>query len=298
MENKKLKVLNLYAGIGGNRKLWTDVEVTAVEFNQELADIYKTFYPNDIVIVSDAIQFLQEHWKEFDFIWSSPPCQTHNKMRYLASKRGSYQAKIPDMSIYSQILFLQHFCKDKKWIVENVVPYYKPLIEPTIKLDRHLFWSNFSIENKEFDKPEIKHNKVTGKTDRFGISLQGIKMKHRKDQIIRNCVNPELGLHILNQLNDGNDGIPPNPKVLGILPTIKRTTWSINTKPFKEAHFAVYPEELCETPIRAGCPEGGVVLDPFAGAFTTGVVANRQNKKFIGIELNPEYIEIGRKRLS
>ena len=220
MENKKLKILNLYAGIGGNRKLWTDVEVTAVEFNQELADIYKTFYPNDIVIIGDAIQFLQEHWKEFDFIWSSPPCQTHSKMRYLASKRGSYQAKIPDMSIYSQILFLQHFCKDKKWIVENVVPYYKPLIEPTIKLDRHLFWSNFSIENKDFDKPEIKHNKVTGKTDRFGISLQGIKMKHRKDQIIRNCVNPELGLHILNQLNNGNNGIPPKPKDLGILPTI------------------------------------------------------------------------------
>lgn len=201
MENKKLKVLNLYAGIGGNRKLWENVEVTAVEFNQELADIYKAFYPNDTVVVGDAIQFLQEHWREFDFIWSSPPCQTHSKMRYLASKRGSYQAKIPDMSIYSQILFLQHFCKDKKWVVENVIPYYKPLIEPTIKLDRHLFWSNFSIENKEFKKPEIKHNKVTGKTNRFGISLQGIKMKHRKDQIIRNCVNPELGLYILNQLN-------------------------------------------------------------------------------------------------
>jgi DNA (cytosine-5)-methyltransferase 1 len=197
-----MKILNLYAGIGGNRKLWGDAhEVTAVEFNQELADIYKAFYPNDIVIVGDAIQFLQEHWREFDFIWSSPPCQTHSKMRYLASKRGSYRAKIPDMSIYSQILFLQHFCKDKKWVVENVIPYYKPLIEPTIKLDRHLFWSNFSIENKEFKKPEIKHNKVTGKTDRFGISLQGIKMKHRKDQIIRNCVNPELGLHILEQLN-------------------------------------------------------------------------------------------------
>ena len=220
MEKQKLKVLNLYAGIGGNRKLWTNVDVTAVEFNQELADVYKTFYPNDIVIVGDAIQFLQENWRKFDFIWSSPPCQTHSKMRYLASKRGSYQAKIPDISIYSQILFLQHFCKDKKWIVENVVPYYKPLIEPTIKLDRHLFWSNFSIKNKDFDKPEIKHNKVTGKTDRFGISLQCIKMKHRKDQIIRNCVNPELGLHILNQLNNVNDGIPPKPKDLGILPTI------------------------------------------------------------------------------
>jgi DNA (cytosine-5)-methyltransferase 1 len=198
MENKKLKVLNLYAGIGGNRKLWEDVEVTAVEFNKEIAEVYQKFYPDDIVIVDDAVLYLQKHWKEFDFIWSSPPCQTHSKMRYLASKRGSYDAKIPDMSLYAQILFLQHFCKDKLWVVENVVPYYKPLINPTQKLDRHLFWSNFEITQQDFLKPETKHNKVTGTTDRYGINLKGISMVHRKDQIIRNCVNPELGKHILD----------------------------------------------------------------------------------------------------
>jgi DNA (cytosine-5)-methyltransferase 1 len=195
---KKLKVLNLYAGIGGNRKLWKNAEITAVEINQELADIYKGFYPDDEVVVGDAIDYLTKNYKKFDFIWASPPCQTHSKMRYLASKRGDYQAKLPDLSLYSLIIFLQHFCKDKLWVVENVCPYYKPLIEPQIKLDRHLFWSNFFIKSEEFIKPEVKHNKVTGKTDRFGISLEGVKMKHRKDQIIRNCVNPELGLHILN----------------------------------------------------------------------------------------------------
>ena len=76
-----------------------------------------------------------------------------------------------------------------------------------------------------------------------------------------------------------------------------RTTWTINTKPFKGAHFAVYPEELCETPIKAGCPEGGVVLDPFAGAGTTGLVAKKQGKNSILIELNPDYCEIIKKRL-
>jgi DNA (cytosine-5)-methyltransferase 1 len=195
---KKLKVLNLYAGIGGNRKLWKNAEITAVEINQELADIYKGFYPDDEVVVGDAIDYLTKNYKKFDFIWASPPCQTHSKMRYLASKRGDYQAKLPDLSLYSLIIFLQHFCKDKLWVVENVCPYYKPLIEPQIKLDRHLFWNNFFIKSEEFIKPEVKHNKVTGKTDRFGISLEGVKMKHRKDQIIRNCVNPELGLHTLN----------------------------------------------------------------------------------------------------
>ena len=78
---------------------------------------------------------------------------------------------------------------------------------------------------------------------------------------------------------------------------IKRTTWTITTKPFKEAHFATYPEELCETPIKAGCPDGGIVLDPFFGAGTTGLVALKQNKQFIGIELNPEYIKIAEARL-
>jgi len=77
----------------------------------------------------------------------------------------------------------------------------------------------------------------------------------------------------------------------------KRTVWTINPKPFKESHFAVYPEELCETPIKAGCIKNGIVLDPFFGAGTTGLVALKQNKKFIGIELNKEYIKIAKNRL-
>ena len=194
----KIKVLNLYAGIGGNRKLWKDVDVTAVEWNKELADIYKKFYSQDNVIVGDAVDFLVKNWREFDFVWASPPCQTHSKMRYLASKKGSYDAKLPDLSLYEMILFLKHFCKDKLWIVENVVPYYEPLIKPDVKLGRHLIWSNFKIEEREFKKPDVKHNKVTGQTERFGISLKGIKMKHRKDQILRNCVNPKLGLHVFD----------------------------------------------------------------------------------------------------
>ncbi len=194
-----MKILNLYAGIGGNRKLWGDEhDIVAVEINEELAKIYDGFYPKDGVEVGDAIEFLIKHWRSFDLIWASPPCQTHSKMRYLASKRGSYDAKLPDLSLYELILFLKHFCKDKLWVVENVVPYYKPLIKPNCKLDRHLIWSNFNIKEKRFEKPETKHNKVTGKTERFGISLNGIKMKHRKDQVIRNCVNPEMGLHILD----------------------------------------------------------------------------------------------------
>jgi len=195
-----MKILNLYAGIGGNRKLWGDEhDITAVELNPKIAKIYQDFFPNDKVIVADAHQFLLEHFKEYDFIWSSPPCQTHSKMRYIASKRGDYLPKLPDLSLYSYIIFLTHFCKDALWVVENVKPYYEPLIKPTVFLDRHMFWSNFPISDKKFEKPKIRHNQVTGRTERYGINLIGKDCGQRKDQIIRNCVNPELGLHILKE---------------------------------------------------------------------------------------------------
>jgi len=77
----------------------------------------------------------------------------------------------------------------------------------------------------------------------------------------------------------------------------KRTVWKITTKPYKEAHFATYPEQLCETPIKAGCPKDGIVLDPFFGAGTTGLVAQKLKRNYIGIELNPEYIKIAEQRL-
>ena len=192
-----MKILNLYAGIGGNRKLWDNVDVTAVEWNEEIANVYKDFYPDDEVIVSDAHDYLLKNYKKFDFIWSSPPCQSHSKVRMMASKSGSYDPVFPDMSLWQEIIFLKHFV-DCNWVVENVKPYYKPFVEPNAILDRHYFWSNFEIPNKKFEKPEIKHNYVTGKTDRFGINLRGYKLKHRKDQIIRNCVNPEMGLYVLN----------------------------------------------------------------------------------------------------
>ena len=77
----------------------------------------------------------------------------------------------------------------------------------------------------------------------------------------------------------------------------KRCVWTIPTSAFRGKHFAVYPPSLIETPIKAGCPEQGIVLDPFMGSGTTALVALKQNKKFLGIELNPNYIEIAEKRI-
>lgn len=194
-----MKILNLYAGIGGNRKLWGDEhEITAVEFNEEIAAIYKEYFPNDIVIVGDAHQYLLDHYKEFDFVWISSPCPTHSRARMWSALGGVCVVKYPDMKLYQEIIFLKHFAKCK-WVSENVIPYYEPLITPSIQLGRHLFWSNFTIPKIEIQTNEVKTWFVNSSTKNFGFDLTGRKIKHRKDQIIRNCVNPELGLYILNQ---------------------------------------------------------------------------------------------------
>jgi DNA (cytosine-5)-methyltransferase 1 len=192
---EKLKILNLYAGIGGNRKNWKNVDVTAVEYNQEIADVYKDFFPEDTVIVEDAHEYLRKNYKNFDFIWSSPPCQSHSKVRMMASKSGSYDVVMPDMTLWSEIIFLQHFA-ECPWIVENVKPYYKPLIEPKQKLGRHLIWSNVDIPYKEL-KDGLKHNE-RGMSHKGFFDLRPYKLKHRKDQIIRNSVDPALGEYILD----------------------------------------------------------------------------------------------------
>src|SRR5204862_6503172 len=100
-----MKVLNLYAGIGGNRKHWKGVEVTAVEYAPEIAEVYKQNFPADTVIIADAHQYLLDHFSEFEFIWSSPPCQSHSKM--IRSGRNR-KPRFADMKLYEEILFLKH----------------------------------------------------------------------------------------------------------------------------------------------------------------------------------------------
>jgi DNA (cytosine-5)-methyltransferase 1 len=192
-----MKVLNLYAGIGGNRKLWENVEVTAVEINSHIAEIYQDFYPNDKVIVGDAHQYLLEHFKEFDFIWSSPPCPTHSRINFLHQARGT-EPKYPDMRLYEEIIFLMAYCK-KPYVVENVRSFYEPLVKPQY-VDRHYFWANFNIPDVDIGK-KVRNDK--------GMTL-AVKMRERdimikdfhgyggdKRTLLNNAIEAELGLHIL-----------------------------------------------------------------------------------------------------
>jgi DNA (cytosine-5)-methyltransferase 1 len=189
-----MRVLNLYAGVGGNRQLWTDVEVTAVESEQYIADAYKKLYPNDSVVVADAHQFLLDHYEEFDFIWSSPPCPTHSRLRTSLTRS---KPCFPDMELYEEIIFLKHFFKGA-WVVENVISYYSPLIQPTVSLDRHYFWSNFPIADFSIERGfNVARTSKEILASAHDILLPAGTKNQRK--LLRNAVNPKVGLHVLKE---------------------------------------------------------------------------------------------------
>lgn len=186
-----MRILNLYAGIGGNRALWGDKhEVYAVENNPKIAAIYQEKYPKDKVIIADAHEFLLEHFGEVDFIWSSPPCPTHSRTNYFNIARGVHQ--YPDMRLYQEIIFLQHNCSNfgKRWVVENVISYYEPLIRP-VQIGRHFIWSNFMFPDLPLPKDTVgRMNNPKGQ--------KGKQKANKKSLYERNMVEPELGKHILD----------------------------------------------------------------------------------------------------
>lgn len=198
-----MKILNLYACLGGNRYKWdevTDVDVTAVEWDKDLAKLYQERFPNDKVIVADAHQYLLDHYKEFDFIWSSPPCPSHSRMRKTNTGEGERKkaASYPDMKLYQEIIFLQHFFKGK-WVVENVIPYYEPLI-PGRVIGRHLFWSNFTLTKPSTERKakNFIYSKQSELEKFHKIDLRTYKGEQRKDKIARNLVDYEVGKHIFD----------------------------------------------------------------------------------------------------
>ena len=200
---KKIKILNLYACLGGNRYKWDEVadnlEITAVEWDEELAKLYQERFPNDKVIVAVAHKYLLDNYKEFDFIWSSPPCPTHSRMRKTNTGEGERKSKAtyPDMKLYQEILLLEHFFKGK-YCVENVIPFYKPLI-PAKKRDRHLYWTNFNLPNDLNGRKASNfiHSKVSDLSQFHDYDFSKYKGNQRVDKISRNLVDYEAGRTIL-----------------------------------------------------------------------------------------------------
>lgn len=167
------------------------------------------------------------------------------------------------------------------WILRNTIIWYKPNCMPSSVKDRftvdfeYLF---FFSKNKRYYFEQQTEDSAGDWTKKGGGILN------------------DTGWH-----KGAYNGRPPTVKDLNKLDGTKRNkrcVWNISTKPYKEAHFAVYPPELIETPIKAGCPVGGVVLDPFIGSGTTAAVAKSLGRNYIGIELNPDYLDLIKNRVN
>jgi len=184
-----IKVLNLYCGIGGNRKLWENVEVTAVEINKDIAEVYKSNFPKDEIVVGDAHQYLLEHYKNFDFIWSSPPCPTHSVLNYSMPLK-----RYPSMTLYQEIILLKSWFKGK-YCIENVKPYYEPLIKPSVELGRHYFWTNYFIPQKEFTNIDVSRSTA----EELSLDLDFPIPKCNKARLLlRNVLKPSIGGYLFD----------------------------------------------------------------------------------------------------
>ncbi|OLZ39882.1 hypothetical protein A6E15_02300 [Natrinema saccharevitans] len=184
--------------------------MTAVEIDDEVAAEYQRHYPKDDVVVADAHTFLKQHYDDgWDFIWASPPCQSHSRVSYAMwhsdkAHNRNRSPEYPDMRLYQEIVFLDRFF-DGDWVVENVEPYYDELI-PGQKVGRHLFWSNYHIP--DFEEPARDFPFTSGNpSDRekleswLGISTsKNIYLGTSNDptQVLRNAVHPELGRHVFD----------------------------------------------------------------------------------------------------
>jgi len=207
-----MKILNLYACLGGNRYKWDEVaealgieiKVTAVELDLELAKLYQERFPNDIVIVADAHQYLLDHYKEFDFIWSSPPCPTHSRL--VSSNKNKIKMKYPDMRLYQEIILLNKLFNGK-FVVENVIPYYEPLIQAK-KRGRHLYWCNFNLPNNLNTRKSPDWSRMTNEIDAWNIfhdyDFRKYKGKQPRSKIARNLVDYEAGKTALGIINREN----------------------------------------------------------------------------------------------
>jgi site-specific DNA-methyltransferase (adenine-specific) len=172
------------------------------------------------------------------------------------------------------------------WILRNTLIWHKPNCMPSSAKDR------FTVD--------FEYIYFFTKSKKYWFEQQfeeHLTKENRPDGVVRNRTFNYKGKYsakggFKGGCSDKNTLTLYNPQGRN-----KRAVWNIPTQPFSEAHFAVYPEKLIEPMIKAGCPKGGIVLDPFMGAGTTAIVAKKQGKRYIGIEIKQEYIDMANKRI-
>jgi len=196
-----MKILNLYAGLGGNRSGFpADADITAVELDPEISKVYAQEYPHDMVIVGDALAYLETHFSEYDFIWSSPPCPSHGQYRHNVGVLGKgYKPIMPDMTLYAQIIFLSTYHKGR-WLVENTKPYYEPLLPPSAVLQRHLVWCNFPLSNLDLPASDIRTKNSLESFGDVARLVEGSGISNKR-QALRNMVDSRIGAYVYETIS-------------------------------------------------------------------------------------------------
>lgn len=208
-----IKILNAFAGIGGNRlgfdwwakKTGQEIKVTAVEYEPLIAEEYLDNFPDDEMVVGDAWEYIVQNYDKFDFIWASPPCPTHSRLNLLMHKKIR---RLPDFRLFALITYMQFWGRKQKWVIENVIPYYNVPIKPTVILNRHNFWSNFHIPHKKLKVEDysIIDNSLNELENIIGLNLSDrwSRSTERSKQIMRNCVLPVISEHIIKAAYEPN----------------------------------------------------------------------------------------------
>lgn len=193
--------------------------------------------------------------------------------------------------------------QNRGWILRNVIIWQKPNCMPQSVTDRftvdfeYLF---FFVQNKKYYF-ETQYEPYAPSSDvRYRQALRAGRSYNSKEPYKKNTPYAggkyKRGVGAVSSRGDDVDGLVvggynPNGRV-------HRSVWSIPTKPYSDAHFAVFPKKLIETPIKSGCPKEGIVLDPFMGSGTTAVTARELGRNYFGFEIKKDYIKLAEKRLA
>jgi len=226
------------------------------------------------------------------------------EIEFGADKRFKKKGNLKSKDLVGIPWLLAFALRNAGWYLRQDIIWYKPNPMPESVTDRctkaHEYIFLLSKSAKYYYDQEAILEPVSPNTHaRLSQNLQNQIGSSRAYGGKKNNVNMKA---VGRKLADVGNGIKNNgsfDNAMAIMPKVrnKRSVWTIATESFSEAHFATFPEKLILPCILAGCPKDGIVLDPFIGAGTTGLVAMSHGRKFIGFELNPDYIAMANKRL-
>ena len=259
------------------------LEPTLNEYLEKMAKVTKELKR---VLKPKGIMFWN-HGDCYNANWREGSTKTASKIQRankgslaFVGKKGSKVTKCMALQNYRLLLKM---VDEQGWILRNIIIWHKPNHMPESVKDRF---------SKSYE-PVF----MLVKNKKYWCDLDAVRVPHKwadkdKRSLLRR-VPHKSGKSTM-------DNCQYSTVAVGYHPTGKNPgdVWEIPTQPVKEIHFATFPEKLIEPMIKFGCPKGGVVLDPFMGSGTTGLVARRLGRKFVGIELNPEYIKIAWKRIA